>query len=79
MLFARNGAAPRVTPTPASQRPRVSRVMLRRLLEAASTRGLLVTADDKLAWPATAHADLFRRIFDISERDQETLHRKAAA
>lgn len=41
--------------------------------------GVLVTADDKLAGPAIAQADFFRRAFDISERDQETLHRKAAA
>ncbi len=54
-------------------------MILRGLLSAASTQGVLVTADDKLAWPATARADFFRRVFDISEQDQETLHRKAAA
>jgi carbonic anhydrase/acetyltransferase-like protein (isoleucine patch superfamily) len=41
--------------------------------------GVLVTADDNLAWPAIARADFFRRAFGISDRDQETLHREAAA
>lgn len=41
--------------------------------------GVLVTADDNLAWPAIARADFFRRAFNISDRDHETLHREAAA